>query len=62
MADVFERNGAQPAHQPGRKIGQDHAAHMAQLGLQELRNTAGPGPQHVPSPQPQPDRGRPRGG
>ncbi len=58
MADVFERNGAQPALQPGRKIGQDYPGYMLRLGAQELRNAAGPAaqqpavePPRVPPPQ-----------
>lgn len=47
MADVFERNGAQPAKPPHRKIGQGHAAAMGRLGLRELRNAFNPSPQSV---------------
>lgn len=47
MADIFERNGARPAREPGRKIGQGHAQAMARLGLRELRNAANPSPQSV---------------
>jgi hypothetical protein len=42
MADVFERNGYQPAPQRPRKIGEGHAAAMGRLGLKELRNAVNP--------------------
>jgi len=44
MADVFERNGYQPAE---RKIGEGHAAAMGRLGLRELRNAANPSRESV---------------
>jgi hypothetical protein len=47
MADVFERNGSQPAQQPGRVIGNGHAQAMARLGLRELRNAFNPSPGSV---------------
>jgi hypothetical protein len=43
MADVFERNGYQPA----QKFGAGHMAAMARLGLKELRNAVNPSPQSV---------------
>lgn len=43
MADVFERNGFQPA----RKIGEGHADAMFRLGLRELRNAANPSRESV---------------
>jgi hypothetical protein len=62
MADVFERNGARPARQPGRKIGQDFPGYMLKLGAQELRNATSPAPQPAVEPArvppPQPERGR----
>ena len=42
MADVFERNGYQPAAQRPRKIGEGHMAAMGRLGLKELRNAVNP--------------------
>ncbi len=47
MSDVFERNGSEPARQPGRKIGQGHAAAMGRLGLRELRNAFNPSRESV---------------
>jgi hypothetical protein len=47
MADIFERNGARPASEPGRKLGQGHFGAMARLGMKELRNAANPSPQSV---------------
>jgi len=49
MADVFQRNGYQPAQPAQRKpkIGEGHLGAMARLGLKELRNAANPSPQSV---------------
>jgi hypothetical protein len=58
MADVFERNGSQPAQQ------QDFPGYMLRLGVQGLRNATSPlSPtpqprQHRGVPPPQPERGR----
>lgn len=41
MADIFERHGARPAREPGRKIGEGTLGRMARLGLDELRNASG---------------------
>jgi hypothetical protein len=55
MADIFERNGAKPAREPGRKIGQGALGRKAKLGLEELRTAAG----HAPQPLVEPPRAQP---
>jgi hypothetical protein len=45
--DIFERNGAQPAKEPVKKIGAGHAAAMGRLGLRELRNAFNPSRESV---------------
>jgi hypothetical protein len=48
MADIFARNGYEPAGpDPPRKIGQGHLEAMGRLGLKELRNAANPSHESV---------------
>jgi hypothetical protein len=58
--DIFARNGARPATEPGQKIGQGALAAHARLGLAELRNAASLNPQPAAevqrSAQPQPQQ------
>lgn len=47
MSDIFERHGAKPATEGGRKLGTGHAAAMFRLGLKELRNAVNPSRESV---------------